>query len=115
MPVIPFLEQPRRAQLELTEPALAILAARHERAVVEALVILHRHQQAAPARFGRDIDRLAMDQHQRLHAADVLVMPQRFPNHLAVQLVRHGRHHQAARRQAPDRFAERHCAGYSFL
>ena len=75
MTVIPLLKQSRRAQLELAEPTFAILAARHERTVVETLVILDPHHQPSVESLALDLDRLRVLQYQRLDRAEVLIVP----------------------------------------
>ena len=68
MAVVPLLHEACGTELEISEQSCAILAAGHQAAVVEALVVFDSDHQ--PAIVGRPLDlpRLAVAQHQRLDA-----------------------------------------------
>ena len=75
-----------------------IVALRDERAPVEALVILDAHEKApGKGRFPYLLGMLEL-LHQRLHAENVLVAPERFHDNLVMHLVRHGHNRHLPRR-----------------
>src|SRR5260370_37992724 len=105
MAITPLLHQAGRAQPEFAKESFAIFAPGHEAAVVEALVILDSYQQIFRARSLFNLDSLLVPQDQRLDGADVLVVIERRHDHVKVQLVGHGNHHDLARRHGLDRVA----------
>ena len=104
--VIPFLDQARGAQPELAERACAILAARHQAAVVEALVIFDGDEQTARARLALDLRGVTVLKRQRLHRTDVLIAGERGHHDVVMKLVGHRHYYDLARRKRGDGFAE---------
>src|ERR1700733_2522064 len=104
--VIPFLEQAGGAEPEIAKRALAIFAASHQAAIVEALVIFDADHQSTGARFTLDLDGVTVFERQRFDAADVLIVAQGRHHHLEMQLVWYGDHQNLARRECGDNFAE---------
>ncbi len=106
VPVVPLLHEAGGAQAKVPEESGAIFAAGHQAAVVEAFVVLDPDQKTPIVRDRFDLLRLAVTQHQRLDATDMLIVFERRHHHVEVQLIGYGDNHNVAARQAGDGFAE---------
>ena len=99
MAVIPFLHQAGRAEPELAERAGAILRRAMRLRSSKRLWYSTPTTRFLRLRFGVDLDRLAVLQHQRFDGADMLIVPQRRHDHVEVQLIGDGDDDNLARRQ----------------
>ena len=94
------------AQLELAEKALAILPAGQQRPIVQPLVVLDADNQAFLVSLPFDLQRLIVPQHERLDAANVLLVPDCLLEDHVVQLIGHGHDHDVALAHPGNHFAE---------
>ena len=103
--IIPLLHQAGRAEAEVAELSGAIATARHQAAVVEALVIFDSDDQISRPRLALDPGRLPVLHHQRLDGENMLIGLDRRHYDVIVQLVRYRHHHDLTRRHPADRLA----------
>src|SRR5579871_182818 len=103
--IVPLFEKAGGAQAELPERAFPIFTAGHERAVIEAFVILDADAEASVVGFALGFERLLVLQNEWLNGQDVLIVAQRRHDDAVVQLVGNGGDHDLARRHGLDDFA----------
>ena len=103
--VIPLLHQACGTEPELAEFSRAVFSARHQTAIIEALVIFDSNQQPAPASLLLDYLRVGSSQHQRLYYQHVLVGPQRGHHGFEMELIGQSNHRQVPFGHPVEHFA----------
>ena len=96
----------RMADPKFAELTFPIEPAGHQGPVIEPLMIFHAHNESLFKRDLFDLNRLGIFQYERFDTTDMLIGGKGGLYHRIMNLVRHGRDHNAPFRHLPDDFFE---------